>query len=170
MFQTLGNESKFPFFISASGVAPATPSIGYTQNEALSFGEYQFVIDTENAKNITIRAVTAGLAKFLPKPPKSCFTSMIATALPNTACQIGIVTGRLNAKRTPVMHAEKSFIVFSLFVIFSKPHSKSTHDATQTQVTSAARAPKITIDAMNAGTNAINTSSIIRYVLALLEI
>jgi hypothetical protein len=127
-------------------------------------------MDTENARNITIRAVIAGFAKFFPKPPKSCFTRIMATALPNTACHIGIVTGRLNARRTPVIHAEKSFIVFSLLVIFSKPHSKSTHDATQTQVTSAARAPKIKIDAMNAGTRAIKTSSIIRFVLALLLI
>jgi hypothetical protein len=58
-------------------------------------------------------------------------------------------------------------MVFGRFVIFSNTHSKNTHDATHTITTTAARAPKMSIDAMNAGTSAIITSSIILVVVVL---
>jgi hypothetical protein len=103
-----GSPSSSPLAKSASGVAPATPSSGKTH----------VVISVENARNITILAVAAGFAKFLPRPPKSIFTSIIATKLPNTACQTGIPTGKLNASSIPVMQADKSLIVFRFFNSF----------------------------------------------------
>ena len=52
------------------------------------FGRVQFDIAAGNEMSIMILAVMAGLAKFLPMPPKSCFTTIIAATLPNTACHI----------------------------------------------------------------------------------
>ena len=49
-------------------------------------------------RSMTMRAVMAGLAKFLPMPPKSILTATMATRQPNTACHRGIDTGRLNAR------------------------------------------------------------------------
>ena len=70
-----------------------------------------------NEMNRKILAVIAGLLKFLPIPPKSCFTTMIAKAHPMIACQIGKVEGTLKAIRRPVSAAERSPMVCVLCMI-----------------------------------------------------
>ena len=109
----------------------------------------------------------AGLAKFLPSPPKSCFTNTMAMKEPKMACQMGIPTFRLNDRIRPVTAADRSPMVFGFLQIFSKPHSKNRQDATQTASTTRARGPKMTTDAIRAGTRAISTSRMILDVLAL---
>ena len=115
----------------------------------------------ENAVIIIILAVIAGLAKFCPIPPNSCFTTTMATTLPNAACQSGIVTGRLNASKSPVTTAERSDTVTSRLQSFSNKNSDSTLQPTQTLITNRLRKPKITTDITAAGRRAIITSSII---------
>ena len=92
----------------ASGVALDTAS-----------GKTHAVMLFENARNMTIRAVMAGLAKFLPMPPNSPLTATIATSAPKTACHRGIDTGRFIASSTPVTAAERSQMVLGLPQSFS---------------------------------------------------
>jgi hypothetical protein len=58
-------------------------------------------------------------------------------------------------------------MVFSLFVTFSKAHSKTTQDTTQVIVSRMALEPKMTPDMINAGISAIMTSSMILDVVVL---
>ena len=81
----------------ASGVALDTAS-----------GKTHAVMLFENARNMTIRAVMAGLAKFLPMPPNRPLTATIATD-----------TGRFIASSTPVTAAERSQMVLGLPQSFS---------------------------------------------------
>ena len=109
-----GSPSVCPLAIIASGVALVVAS-GSISN---ALGTAQLVIVPENAVIRIILAVAAGLAKFCPIPPKSCFTTTIAITLPSAACQSGIVTGRLSAKIMPVTTAERSSTVLSFLQSF----------------------------------------------------
>ena len=62
--------------------------------------------------------------KFCPSPPNSCFTTMIAKALPRIGIQIGIWAGMFSASRSPVTTALKSVVVFFLCISRSYSHSK----------------------------------------------
>ena len=65
----------------------------------------------------------AGFAKFIPIPPKSCLTTIMATTEPKAACQSGMETGRLNARSMPVTTAERSPTVTGFLHNFSKANS-----------------------------------------------
>ncbi len=54
------------------------------------------------------RAVAAGLAKFLPRPPKSILTTMIANTPPMTGMYHGARGGRFSPRISPVTRADKS--------------------------------------------------------------
>ena len=108
-----------------------------------------------------IRAVTAGFAKFCPRPPKSCFTITMAMKLPSPAIQNGTVTGRLSARITPVTAALRSPMVCSRFMILRQKYSHTTADAVQMTISASALAPKNTIAATTAGAREASTSDII---------
>ena len=60
------------------------------------------------ASSKNTRAVAAGLAKFLPKPPKSIFTTMMANTPPMTGIYHGARGGRFSPRISPVTTADKS--------------------------------------------------------------
>ena len=68
----------------------------------------QLVITPLYASSRNTRAVAAGLAKFLPSPPKSIFTMTIANTPPMTGIYHGARGGRFSPKISPVTSAEKS--------------------------------------------------------------
>ena len=92
-----------------------------------------------------------GVGKVLSKPPKICLAITIAAKVPIAAIQKGKVTGRLNAKMTPVTTADKSPIEFGLFIIRLQSLSQSTAVTAQNRISSKALIPKITTDAAAAG-------------------
>ena len=102
----------------------------------------QVVIGVAKPMNSAIRPTIAGLAKFWPRPPKICLTTTIAMKQPIIAIQMGIFTGRLKARMTPVTTALQSAMVFSLPMILRTAHSKKTQAAAQTTVMSIALKPK----------------------------
>ena len=61
-------------------------------------------VETNGPKLVTsiARAANAGFKKLPPKPPKSCFISIIAITLPKQADHQGAVEGRLSANKSPV--------------------------------------------------------------------
>ena len=91
----------------------------------------QLVIGVAKPMNSVILPTMAGLAKFWPRPPKSCFTTTIAMKHPTAAIQIGSLTGRLNARISPVTAALRSPMVLSRFIIFLTSHSKNTQKTMQ---------------------------------------
>jgi len=99
-------------------------------------------------------------------PPKNCFATIIATASPIITIQIGIVDGKLKAKRIPVTTALKSPMVLSLFITLRAMYSNKTHERTLTAVTSSERNPNSTTDIISAGIRAIITSSIMLLVVS----
>ena len=109
----------------------------------------------------------AGFIKFCPSPPNSCFTTMIAKALPRIGIQIGIWGGMFSASRSPVTTALKSVVVFFLCISRSYSHSKNTLDATVASTTRSACTPKFQIPKSVVGRSAIATSCIIRLVVIL---
>ena len=115
----------------------------------------------------TILPPKAGFTKLSPMPPKNCLITIIETNAPTTTISRGIFDGRLNAKRMPVTTADKSHIVFGLFIIFLATNSKRTQLKTLTPVTSSVLGPKNQTDAARAGKSAIITSSIIVFVVRL---
>ena len=80
--------------VQSSGFCPAASCASGVAEETAS-GKNQAVMVLENERNSTMRPTSAGLAKFLPMPPKSCLTATMATRQPNTACHSGMDTGRL---------------------------------------------------------------------------
>ena len=106
-------------------------------------------------------AASAGLRKFLPIPPKSCFTTTIATNAPTTGISGDTPEGRFMASRSPVTAAERSETVLFLLRSFCTPHSKNTQATIEIATTAAARPPNMMIPQAVAGNRAISTSSII---------
>ncbi len=97
----LDGTASEPVAITPKGVGPVTAS-----TIPISFlGKGQVVMGVAKDINSTILAVIAGLTKFCPIPPNSCFTITIATKQPITAIQKGKLAGRLNASNTPVTTA-----------------------------------------------------------------
>ena len=110
----------------ASGVGPVTPS--YTK----------YVIFPVNEIKRKQRAPSAGFIKFCPRPPNSCFTTMIANTEPSAPIQSGNVGGRFKASNSPVTTALKSWIVTGLCISFSYTYSASTAEAVVTRTNSHA--------------------------------
>jgi len=93
------------------GVAPDTRSDDERRHSDT------FVIAVGKDTKRSILAVTAGFAKFCPRPPNNPFTMHIAATEPKTSCHKGRLAGTLSARMSPVTAAERSERVFSLFVI-----------------------------------------------------
>ena len=152
------SESSPPFVIIVRGVAAVTASAPLSSHER---GFIHVVIAVGNETMSMILPVIAGLTKFCPIPPKSCFTTTIATTEPIAACHSGMDTGRLNASRSPVTTALRSPRVLLRFMILRDRYSESIQVPTVTRQTSRTRGPKSQIDAARAGISAIITLSII---------
>ena len=122
---------------AARGVAPVTPS---TAPLKLSDTEKSVILP---AKEIIRkqRAARAGFIKFWPRPPKSCFTTIIAKILPSTGIQSGIPAGMFRPIRSPVTTALKSFTVFFLCIKWSYNHSASAAEPVDTTRTARAFNP-----------------------------
>ena len=99
-----------------------------------SSGATKLVITLVHAKSRKIRADMAGLAKFLPIPPKSIFAITMANSAPTTGTYIGTTAGRLSAKMIPVTTAERSPTVCSFFLMRLNKNSNNTQKPTQTSV------------------------------------
>ena len=99
-----------------------------------------FPVNDINRKHL---APNAGFMKFCPKPPKTCFTTMIAKKLPITGSQNGTSAGRFNASNNPVNAADRSMIVFLRSVSFSKAASKNTQLITVIRMITNALIPKL---------------------------
>ena len=123
-------------------------------------------VDIFDAKdmNRNILAVMAGLLKFLPMPPNSCLTTIMAIKHPSTACHIGKFEGTLKAISSPVKAADKSPMVCFLCMIALNAYSKITLAATQTSVSSTTLAPNMYMPATHAGMSASITVPIRRVV------
>ena len=113
------------------------------------------VTDTDS----TMRATMAGFAKLRPMPPNSSFTTTMATNEPITAMYSGMVEGRLKASSKPVTTADRSPAVWGVLRSRHHRYSNSTQAAVVTAVTSSARQPNITNEAISVGTSAITTFS-----------
>ena len=94
-------------------------------------------------------------------PPNSCFTTIIAKALPIIAIHHGAVGGRLSANISPVTAADKSFTLTGRFASFCHTNSASTAEATETATINAEFKPNRYIPAAVVGSSAISTSRII---------
>ena len=144
-----------PWCIAARGVAVDTASAP---------GATQFVISTGQL-NINALAASAGLTMFLPIPPKSCLTIMIAKKSPTRTHQQGMVGGHTKAMSMPVTIADRSYSLEGLFSKAHHAHSKNTQPATLIRVTSSARRPKKYTLPISAGNSAISTSRMMVRVL-----
>ncbi|CDE73146.1 unknown [Acidaminococcus sp. CAG:917] len=99
-----------------------------------SSGATNDVITPVQAKSRKIRADMAGLAKFLPMPPKSIFAITIANNAPTTGTYMGTTAGRFNPKIMPVTIADRSPTVCSFFLMRLNKNSNNTQKPTQTSV------------------------------------
>ncbi len=86
---------------------------------------------------------------------------MIAKAEPMTGIQSGTLTGRLNAKRSPVTAALQSPTVTGVFVSFCQINSDRTADATLKTVIRSALGPKYSVANINIGIREKMTSRMI---------
>ena len=98
-------------------------------------------------------------------PPNICFTTTMATTLPNTAINGLMVTGRFSASKIPVTTQERSLTVWGRFIMRRDRYSLKMQEATQVRITAMARRPKITTEAIMAGVRARITSSMIFWVV-----
>lgn len=134
-----------PAFSDASGVASAIASIlpvkEKTRQSSRSKGAGKAVICPGHAKR-NARPANAGLRKFFPMPPKSCFTTTMAKNAPTTGIQYDTAEGRLRPSSKPVTTAERSPTVQGRCSIRRTRYSNSTDDATEMSTTTRARGPK----------------------------
>ena len=115
---------------------------------------------------MSTRAVIAGFTIFLPRPPKKHLTTTIAKTEPIAHCQSGTFVERLRARRRPVTTAEKSPTVCFFPIARLKRNSDATALTTQVRITQRAGRPKRITAAIEAGSIAIVTSSMMRDVEA----
>ena len=89
--------ADIPYFIMAKGVAVATTSGLVPVKVAIWVGQ--------EVKSIAL-AASAGFMKLEPKPPKNCFTTIMAKAEPIIGNHQGALAGKLKAINIPVIIAE----------------------------------------------------------------
>ena len=147
-----------------SGVAPVAASA------CRGFGTGQVVISVAKEMNRTILAVIAGFTIFLPMPPNSCFTTMMATKQPTMAIQYGRPDGTLNAISIPVRAAERSPTVCVFFISLLYTHSKNMLAAMQTTVRMSALNPNTQMLTSRDGTRARITMAMVLEVSRLVTI
>ena len=139
--RTLADGTEPPF-ISARTVADAVMSEVEAKSGILLYAAVYCDIADGKDKNRKTLAARAGLRKFLPIPPNSCLTSMIANSEPITGTQRGAATGRFMPRRIPVTAAEPSVTVIGLFKINSKRNSKPIQATMLISKCASARRPK----------------------------
>ena len=76
--------------------------------------------------------------KFCPRPPYSCFTTIIANTPPSMGIQTGISGGIFNARIIPVTRALPSIMVMGRCISFSYTYSLAIQAATVARITSSA--------------------------------
>ena len=113
------------------------------QARGLSTGWVQHTMSEDQEFARKTRPMSAGLTKFLPRPPNSILTMKMAKKLPTTGSHRGAATGRLKASRMPVTTAERSKVVFSHLRRRQKSASKPTQERTLTATCTPARMPKM---------------------------
>ena len=84
-----------PFLSAARGVADVTASAVEPIALSLVCGATKLVMSAVQDAIMNARPPSAGLMKFLPMPPKSILTTMIANTPPMTGIHTGAVTGTL---------------------------------------------------------------------------
>ena len=132
-------------------------------------GNTQLFMEPAKLMNSTIRPTSAGFAKFMPMPPNSCLTTMMATRSPMMSWPMGMPTGTFMARIMPVTTADRSLMGFAFFSSLQYSHSKATHATTDTAVTSRARAPKMIAEATTQGHRATITLAIRLWVVSSLR-
>ena len=93
-------------------------------------------------ENKKARAESAGFMKFLPIPPNSCLTMMMAKPSPTSTSHSGAVTGMLKASKTPVTIQDMSPVVLGRRVRIPYSHSKNMQPQTEKTVRTRLRQPK----------------------------
>lgn len=97
-----------------------------------------------------------------PNPPKESLAIPMATKLPTIIIQMGRVAGILKANKIPVIKAEPSHMVTSVFMMnFWIKYSNNKQEITATEVAISAFIPNTYNDTKKAGTKAITTSYMI---------
>ena len=145
--------------------APSTPMI--CRVRAALGGFTKAVMRLAKPVNSTMRATRAGLAKFMPMPPNSCFISTMAMKAPTIAIHTGMVTGMFSARIRPVTTAERSPTGLGFFIRRQYSHSNTTQAATVTPHSSRVFRPKMMVLATTQGSSAMITFSISLRVLEL---
>ena len=90
---------------------------------------------------------------------------MIATTAPITGRYSGTVGGRLNASSSPVTTADRSDTVEGIFRSLHQRYSHRTQEAVVTATTSRLRRPKMIVEATSAGSIAMITLPMTRWVV-----
>lgn len=100
------------------------------------------VICTGKETNKKTRPTRAGLNMLNPNPPKDNFATPMAIKLPITIIQMGKLDGKLKANKIPVINADPSVMVTSVFNrYFWITYSNSIQEIIATEVTSKAPIP-----------------------------
>ena len=140
ILRTLGRSpSEVPSRI-ASAVALETAS-ALEPRETASCAETQVVIATGQDAIRKARPASAGLMKFLPRPPNRHLAKIIAMPSPMISIQYGSVTGTTKASRVPVTTADRSPIVDGFLRILSYAASNRTQAMIEISVITMARGP-----------------------------
>ena len=121
--------TAFPAASSATGVAVATPSTSKS------------VMDLPKLIRRKQRPASAGLMKFLPRPPKQHFATIMAKAAPMIGPYSGVDGDSESASRRPVTTAEPSFQVSGFLQILSNKNSESTAVPTDARMIQRACSP-----------------------------
>ncbi|MBT9150805.1 MAG: hypothetical protein DDT40_00984 [candidate division WS2 bacterium] len=113
------------------------------------------------AKTINSRPTNAGLKRFLPNPPKSCFPTMMAKEAPIAAIYSGKEGDKLRPKSSPVTTALRSLTFIGFFRVNCHSASLATAAATLTMSNHKAGSLKNHSAAMVAGSKANSITRII---------
>ena len=125
----------------------------------------QVVIATGNAACRKALPTRAGLKRLYPRPPKTNFPTATEKTPPRNAIQSGKMGGSVSPRRTPVMTADQSDIVLSLFDHLHKACSVSTLAITTVAMTRNAFIPKANTAKITTGIIAQTTFCMIVSVL-----
>ena len=117
------------------------------------------------ASSRNTRAVAAGLAKFLPKPPNSILTMTMANTPPMRGRYHGARGGKLSPRMTPVTSAERSKVSGFLRMRL-KICSEAKQAAQESTTNSSEYRPKKRTPHTRQGSRAMSTSSMMRRVEA----
>ena len=149
-----GRSAMEPSARTPRGVAVDVASATY-------LGAGHVVISVAKEMNRMIRAVMAGFTRFLPMPPKSCLTTMMAAKSPMRSVQIGSPAGTLKAMSMPVSAAEQSLTVCLLLRRAFHPHSKNMQAAMDTAVRRITLNPNTTVETTREGRRHAITMSMV---------